>query len=140
MMDEISLHRLLQPQDWLTVLAFFTVALFWFLAPVLGYGQGNRVLFLSILGALLIRMTLALVRFALFHFIEFDQTAGAARWGGRSIVGRSFVEHESLTGMILFFFLPPLEAGLFVLAMVLFALWLFGLQRRDRPPDWPAER
>src|SRR5262245_59348834 len=64
--------------DWVTVAAFFAIALFYFLAPVLGYSNSSRLLIVTSLGALVAKMGLAFVRIALIHFEFLDR--GDVSW------------------------------------------------------------
>lgn len=130
-MDELLALVYLQI-DWITVIAFFVIALFYFLAPVLGYTNSNRLLVVTALGALVIKMGMAFCRIALIHFERFDRGGSFPNFGGgnnRLFGGNNFLD-LLVTGLM-----PPMEIGLFILALVVFSLWLFGLERQQLYPE-----
>jgi hypothetical protein len=135
-LDNVILRNLLMGNglgglDWLTLLALVAIAVFYFLAPVLGY-RGSRGLVLSSLWLLVAKMGLAVLRSCLLLISLLDK--GGTRSGGNSFGGgsKSSVEEETIWMLI-----TLLESGLFILAMILFVAGLASL-RRD--PDGPSIR
>jgi hypothetical protein len=127
--------------DWLAVLALFAIALFYFLAPVFHYSEANRFWIVAALWTLIIRFGIGFCRIAWIYLEQWDIMSGfgfgsrgpgfSGRPGGPMGMGGN--QNSTLSKMLEIGF-PPLEAGLFVLALFLFVLWLTGLRRREIPP------
>jgi hypothetical protein len=120
----------LSPFDWLTVVSLFAVATFLVVAPVLGYVPTNRLAHLA-LWALVAKMGLTLCRIIVVFYTLLGGVTRLTRPGQFNSPGLQ--EPTSWPTLAAQAILPPLEAGLFVLAMLLFVLWLTGLRRRQYP-------
>jgi hypothetical protein len=104
--------------DWPGLLALLVVALVYFLAPAVGYGAGRRGLLFAALWVLVGRAALTMLKAVLLFFAIVE--------GGSTGRGKSPVSSEALFALF-----SLLEAGLFVLGMVLFVIGLASLRRRD---------
>ncbi len=106
----------------LTMLALLVVGLLYFLAPALGYTAYNRGLLLGSLWVLIAKMALAIFKMGIFFLEQLDRASG---------------DGTSPNGPVLVMLFTLLEAGMFVLAMALFAGGLASLRRDHdslRPP------
>jgi hypothetical protein len=106
--------------DWPGLLALLVVALVYFLAPAAGYAAGRRGLLFAALWVLVGRVALGMIKTMLLFFAIVEA-------GGR---GQFLVRSEALFALF-----SLLEAGLFVLAMVLFVAGLAALRRHGDAPE-----
>jgi hypothetical protein len=113
--------------DWPGLLALLVVALVYFVAPAAGYASGRRGLLFAALWVLVGRAALAMIKAVLLFFALVE--------GGGGGRGRSLVSSEALFALF-----SLLEAGLFVLGMVLFVAGLASLRRRDDTHEPLARR
>ncbi len=124
---------------WLSVLTLFAIALFYFLAPVFHYSASNRFWIVASLWTLIIKTGLSFVIIAWVHLEQWDFLGMFGNQGGpfgglgRQLTGRPATAPSTMSSMMVIG-LPPLDAGLFVLALFLFVYWLTGLRRREIPP------
>lgn len=105
----------------LTMLALLVVGLLYFLAPALGYTSYNRGLLLGAVWVLIAKMALTIFKLGILFLEELDK-GGAA--GPGVITG---------SGPIAAMLFTMLEAGMFILAMALFAGGLASLRRDVEP-------
>ena len=115
----------------LTMLALLVVGLLYFLAPALGYTSYNRGLLLGSVWVLIAKMALTIFKMGILFLEELDKGSSG---GGLSGGG----------GPILAMLFTMLEAGMFILAMALFAGGLASLRRdveplRPPPPRFPHD-
>ena len=109
----------------LSMLALLMVGLLYFLAPALGYTSYNRGLLLGSLWVLIAKMALVIFKMGIVFLAELDgSSSGGKMAGGAPILAMLFV---------------MLDAGMFILAMALFAGGLASL-RRDLEPSRPPHR
>jgi hypothetical protein len=120
--DQWRMTSLLQTTgfDWPTALAFGVMALVYFLAPWVGYRPRSRGLILAALWVLLAKVGV-----------------GMLRMGGvfLALVGTSF---KGKDGETLFVVINVLEAGAFLLSLVLFVIGLPLLRREEVAPALPG--
>jgi hypothetical protein len=130
-MPDPLLNYLFAGIDWLSVLTIFAIALFYFLAPVFHYSAWNRFWIKASLWTLIVKMGLPVFKIAWIHLTIFSEFTSGNQ---KSAFGGTAGLEKFVTFRVLEIGFPPLEAGLFVLALVFFVFWLTGLRRREMPP------
>jgi hypothetical protein len=116
--------------DWTALLALLIIGIVYLAAPALGYAPYQRGLLLASMWVLIGKMALAVLKMAILYFSAMEsRTSGS---GGGPPTPRSMGD---LPTVIMLFSL--LEAGLFILALILFVAGLSALRRGDGPRNFP---
>jgi len=141
MMEELYLRTLLlggREFEWLAVIALFVVGGFYFLVPAVGYSSRGRGLLIAAMSLLLLKLFFAFVRLGFWQYEMYDryanQASGAGRIGGGGGGGGTGpgAANAVSANVVIQIFLPVLEAGIFLLAMLLFCIGLMTLTRAAR--------
>ena len=115
--------------DWTALLALLIIGIVYLAAPALGYAPYQRGLLLASMWVLIGKMALAVLKMAILYFSAMEsRTSG----GGGTTTPKSMGD---LPTVIMLFSL--LEAGLFILALILFVAGLSALRRGDGPRNIP---
>jgi hypothetical protein len=120
--------------EWLAVVALFVIGGVYLLVPALGYSVRGRGLFIAAMGLLLLKIFFAFIRLGFWQYDHFDKIVNTPSttppWGGGG--GGSTTKNNVSANIVVQIFMPVIEAGIFLLAMLLFCIGLMTLSRAPK--------